>query len=395
MKVESQINQNSKKSNERNKRQKGPFYYKQLADVVESVTGAVTLACGLNCTQDYLRLIGVLEYDQAHLRNEMIKLVNQQEEKSKVLDQEFYTQRKFAEVEEILGYEFNCKAWLIEALTHKSFSREHEKQNGYLEDYERLEFLGDAVLGCLMARHFFLETQKDDIRKNPKELHKMKTSVINNNLLSLIVIENKIHTYMIYNTKAPSFKEQFEKYVSTVHEMSRKFGSTKQLVEQKKNGGGQSGNGEEEFKEYDLDTLHEHNLKIFGDVFESLIGAVFLDSQSVEKTWDVLYRLIQPYVYIYSDLTTLQDHSRTLLLEMWNQKPYTKNLTCKHKTEELENGEKSRLNGIIVDREKREIVVYSETFTKDAKSKVRTFYKHFYQLVKKFVDEVDLLPEEN
>ena len=37
----------------------------------------------------------------------------------------------------------------------------------------------------------------------------MKTSVINNNLLSLIVIENEIHKYMIYNTKAPSFYEQF------------------------------------------------------------------------------------------------------------------------------------------------------------------------------------------
>ena len=144
-----------------------------------------------------------------------------------------------------------------------------------------------------------------------------------------------------------------------------------------------------------MDTLHEHNLKIFGDVFESLIGAVFLDSQSVEKTWEILFRLIEPYVYIYADLATLQDHSRTLLLEMWNQKPYTKNLTCKHKTEELENGEKSRLNGIIMDnRERREQVVYSETFTKDAKSKVRTFYKHFYQLVKKFVDEVDLLDED-
>ena len=35
----------------------------------------------------------------------------------------------------------------------------------------------------------------------------MKTSVINNNLLSLIVIENKIHEYMIYNQKAPSFYE--------------------------------------------------------------------------------------------------------------------------------------------------------------------------------------------
>ena len=80
---------------------------------------------------------------------------------------------------------------------------------------------------------------------------------------------------------------------------------------------------------------------------------------------------------------------------MWNQKPYTKNLTCKHKTEELENGDKSRLIGIIMEnnRDKREIVVYAETFTKDAKSKVRTFYKHFYQLVKKFVDNVDLYEE--
>jgi len=69
---------------------------------------------------------------------------------------------------------------------------------------------------------------------------------------------------------------------------------------------------------FDLDELHEHNLKIFGDVFESLIGAVFLDSQSIDKTWKVLERLIMPYVKIYADLDTLQDHSRTLLLEMWN-----------------------------------------------------------------------------
>ena len=62
---------------------------------------------------------------------------------------------------------------------------------------------------------------------------------------------------------------------------------------------------EKRFVEFDLDVLHEHNLKIFGDVFESLIGAVFLDSQSVEITWDVLHRLVRPYVYIYADLATL------------------------------------------------------------------------------------------
>jgi uncharacterized membrane protein len=29
---------------------KRPVYYKQLADVVESVVGAVTIACGINLT---------------------------------------------------------------------------------------------------------------------------------------------------------------------------------------------------------------------------------------------------------------------------------------------------------------------------------------------------------
>ena len=56
---------------------------------------------------------------------------------------------------------------------------------------------------------------------------------------------------------------------------------------------------------FDLDELHEHNLKIFGDVFESLIGAVFLDSQSIDETWAVLWKLIEPYVKIYADLETL------------------------------------------------------------------------------------------
>lgn len=40
----------------------------------------------------------------------------------------------------------------------------------------------------------------------PKELHKMKTSVVNNVLLSLIVIENDIHSHIIYNEKSLSFK---------------------------------------------------------------------------------------------------------------------------------------------------------------------------------------------
>ena len=46
----------------------------------------------------------------------------------------------------------------------------------------------------------------------------------------------------------------------------------------------------------DLDDLYEKTLKIFGDVFESLIGAVFIDSCSMETTWTVLYGLMKPYL---------------------------------------------------------------------------------------------------
>lgn len=95
-----------------------------------------------------------------------------------------------------------------------------------IDDYERLEFLGDAILNFLIAEFFYKTTVNDKEKKMPKELHKMKTSVINNALLSLIVIENGIHEHVLYNNKAFSFKEQFDKYVSKVQELLS-GGSTK------------------------------------------------------------------------------------------------------------------------------------------------------------------------
>lgn len=190
------------------------------------------------------------------------------------------------------------------------------------DDYERLEFLGDAILNFLIAEHFYKTTVNDNEKKMPKELHKMKTSVINNALLSLIVIENGIHEHILYNNKALSFKEQFEKYVQIVQELlaNSEGGSTKSSS-----------------KALDLDQLYEYNLKIFGDVFESLIGAIFIDSGSITTTWQVLIGLMEPYIQKYANLATLQDHSRTKLLELWNQKHYMREYKCHHKTKQGEN----------------------------------------------------------
>ena len=51
----------------------------------------------------------------------MQKLVKAQEEKSEELEKEFYVKFEMEKVEEIINYKFKCKAWLIEALTHKSY----------------------------------------------------------------------------------------------------------------------------------------------------------------------------------------------------------------------------------------------------------------------------------
>lgn len=192
-----------------------------------------------------------------------------------------------------------------------------------LEDYERLEFLGDSILNYMVAKFFFLSTQDDVVKKMPKELHKMKTAVINNALLSLIVIEKGIHNYIVYNFKAEQFRKQFDKFVSTVQEMVRPI-STVELSRRPKS--------EKDTLALDLDELYEHNLKIFGDVFESLIGAVFLDCCDTEITWSVLQGLIMPYITVYADLETMQDHHRTKLLELWNQRSYTKKFKCTHES---------------------------------------------------------------
>ncbi|MGE5209144.1 MAG: ribonuclease III [Alphaproteobacteria bacterium] len=63
-------------------------------------------------------------------------------------------------LEECIGYKFRNSLLLAEALTHPSVG--HEAQN-YHFDYQRLEFLGDAVLQLVMTeylfRHFKVEAE--------------------------------------------------------------------------------------------------------------------------------------------------------------------------------------------------------------------------------------------
>lgn len=58
--------------------------------------------------------------------------------------------KKLKDLEKTVGYRFRNKVLLNQALTHKSYA--NEKQRSGLEDNERLEFLGDSVLGIVVSR---------------------------------------------------------------------------------------------------------------------------------------------------------------------------------------------------------------------------------------------------
>ena len=57
----------------------------------------------------------------------------------------------YTDIEDIIGYRFTNKEILKEALTHKSFAGEHRR----VKHNERLEFLGDSILGAIVADYIY------------------------------------------------------------------------------------------------------------------------------------------------------------------------------------------------------------------------------------------------
>ena len=58
-------------------------------------------------------------------------------------------------LENALGYTFNDKAFLHEALTHSSYSNELKAKKQTCRCNERLEFLGDTVLSVVVSEYLF------------------------------------------------------------------------------------------------------------------------------------------------------------------------------------------------------------------------------------------------
>lgn len=94
------------------------------------------------------------------------------------------------ELEASLGYRFRVRALLTEALTHTSFF--HENAGDCPGHNERLEFLGDSVLGLVIAEAlFFHENQLTEA-----EMSRMKSFLVKEAVLSDLATAISLGRYL-------------------------------------------------------------------------------------------------------------------------------------------------------------------------------------------------------
>lgn len=139
-------------------------------------------------------------------------------------------------LEEKIEYEFVDKELLINALTHTSFANEHRAQK--VNDNERLEFLGDAVLEMVSSEFLYkhMKTMSEG------DMSKLRASLVCEPTLALDAQEIELPDFIYL------------------------------------------GKGEEA-------TGGRLRASIVSDAFEALIGAIFLDG-GIESAKDFIYRFV-------------------------------------------------------------------------------------------------------
>jgi ribonuclease-3 len=96
-----------------------------------------------------------------------------------------------AELEKSLDYTFRNRVLLQEALTHKSYS--HEKPQRAPVCNERLEFLGDSILGFVIVEYLFLYKSKF----SESVMSKTKSYLVQESILSEVARSLSLGRYLM------------------------------------------------------------------------------------------------------------------------------------------------------------------------------------------------------
>lgn len=122
----------------------------------------------------------------------------------------------FDELHKILGFQPLNLIHYRTAFTHRSMNRSDEKGNPL--NYERLEFLGDAMLGSVIAAHLFREVPTGD----EGYLTKMRSKIVSRDHLNELGKDLNLIKYVESKVSAQHFGENihgnlFEAFVGAIY----------------------------------------------------------------------------------------------------------------------------------------------------------------------------------
>jgi len=98
---------------------------------------------------------------------------------------------RLGKLQDVIGYRFKDDSYLCHALTHKSFVSQDDVK-GLLSN-ERLEFLGDSVINCLVTEYLYF-THPD---KSEGQLSKIKSLVVSRKILGEIALGIDLGKFLI------------------------------------------------------------------------------------------------------------------------------------------------------------------------------------------------------
>lgn len=165
----------------------------------------------------------------------------------------------FESIQQIVGFKPINISVYERAFTHRSLSKVDDQGNPY--NYERLEFLGDSVLGTIVARYLFDEVPGED----EGYLTKMRSKIVSRKHLNELGKELGLIDYVIKN-----------------------------------------------------DSVTKLSQNVHGNLFEALVGAILLDRGYAFCEKFVHYRVIVPHVDIKRLEGKITSY-KSLLIE-WCQK---------------------------------------------------------------------------
>ncbi|KAJ3217191.1 hypothetical protein HDU67_008320 [Dinochytrium kinnereticum] len=229
-------------------REKRIISTKRHADFIEALLGCAVVGAGTEAARLLMQQMGLV--GEITILRERIDIP--------ITELQTSLQTNLSKLYQRLNYVFKYRCIAIEAITHPSYL------GSITPSYERLEFLGDAIMDYLVMR-FFFEKNSDYTSENLSDL---RGATVNNEAFCQMSVSLGLEQLLLHSDK--KLEEDITSYL--------KYSKT------------DIGTAN------DIANFFVEGPKALGDIFEALVAAVFIDSGcSLEDTWNVFSPIIIKY----------------------------------------------------------------------------------------------------